>query len=103
MTRSDAVSAKKKALGGSLQNAAPTIKSNTNTSYSPPRPIQTSNPVKVPSNPNEQKVRQLEEKIHSLTLELNNVRGLFGFMKKNKLKKEIADLKDEVSKLKNKQ
>lgn len=102
MTRSDAVSAKRKALGGSLQNAAPIIKANTVTPYSPPRPTQTSNPPKAPSNPNEQKIKQLEEKIHSLTLELNNVRGLFGFVKKNKLKKEIADLKDEVSKLKNK-
>ena len=54
------------------------------------------------SDVNTKKIKELEERIATLQREHDSIKGLFGFVKKNKIKKEMQELQQELYSLRNK-
>ena len=92
-SRSDALTAKVKALSRLKAGATENRTASGNS---------TSQSVKVPansqpsSNPNDKRINQLKERIAALRREADSIHGIFGFMKKNRINKEISELEQEL-------
>ena len=52
------------------------------------------------TNPNAKRIKELEESITALQQEADSIGGLFGFVKRNKIKKEIEAQQRELDSLK---
>ncbi len=89
-TRRDALAAKAKALS---------TRPRTSTASSPTA-VSSSQQRTVSENPNEKRIKQLEESIASLQREAQAVHGLFGFLKRNRLQREIDAQTRELNELK---
>ena len=100
-SRSDAMAAKAKALS-QLKTGSSTAQSPTMSSSSAPRPtaIQSQAQATAPANPNAKRIKELEESIAALQREADSIGGLFGFVKRNKIKKEIEAQQSELESLK---
>lgn len=100
-SRADALKAKNKALSAIGMTTSQVKKP------SDPPSTQKSTPRSVPSNPsiyntstpsnNSKRIKEIEETIASLRREHDSIRGIFGFVKKNKIKKEINELEQELN------
>ncbi|MBO5567845.1 MAG: hypothetical protein J6A79_02705 [Clostridia bacterium] len=100
-SRADAMKAKNKALSAIGMTTSQVKKPST------PPSAQKSTPRSVPSNPsiyntstpsnNSKRIKEIEETIASLRREHDSIRGIFGFVKKNKIKKEINELEQELN------
>ena len=53
------------------------------------------------SDANVRKIKELEERIAALQREHDSIKGLFGFVKKNKIKKEMQELQQELYSIRN--
>ena len=100
-SRSDAMAAKAKALSQikPRSNTTPSTATSTN---SAPRSTNTQSQLnaKAQTNPNAKRIKELEESIAALQREADSIGGLFGFVKRNKIKKEIEAQQRELESLK---
>ena len=53
------------------------------------------------SDANVKKIKELEDRIATLQREHDSIKGLLGFVKKNKIKKEMQMLQQELYSLRN--
>ena len=100
-TRSDALTAKARALSQLKQRSGSTQVS------ADPAPVRKSTAAPSPSHASattgrdEKRIRELEESIESMQREADSIRGIFGFIRKRKIQKEIEAQLLELESLKN--
>ena len=98
-SRSDAISAKAKALAAiKPHNSQPKQSTTTQTRNAQASQV-TTKPVVGESSHNDTRIREIQGKIATLKRELDSIKGIFGFVKRNKIKKEISDLENELNML----
>lgn len=99
-SRRDALAAKDAALAQlkSQAGSAQTTTDSNPAQKTATTPSQTQ--VATPVKPNAKRIRELEESIAALQAEVDSIGGLFGFIKKNKLMKEIEAQQRELETLK---
>ena len=103
-SRSDAMAAKAKALSqieSHSNDAARTAASTAPKQSAASARTQAQSPA--PANPNARRIKELEESIAALQREADSIGGLFGFVKKNKIRKEIEAQQRELELLKRNQ
>lgn len=100
-SRSDAMAAKAKALSQIKTRSSTTQAAATSTSMAP-RSTNTQSQLNAnaQTNPNAKRIKDLEESIAALQREVDSIGGLFGFVKRNKIKKEIEAQQRELDSLK---
>lgn len=104
-TKHDAFAAKDKALSQIKKASTPQQPFQTKMVASPPQrqSVSTSTKSDAPvTNPNAKRIMELEESIAALQKEAESISGLFGFVKRNKIKKEIDAQQRELESLKRK-
>ncbi len=85
-TRRDALTAREKALSQIGRSTA-----------SHPAQVGNNTP---PENPNAKRIKELEEAIAALQKEADSISGLFGFVKRNRIKKEMEEKRRELDSIK---
>lgn len=100
-SRSDVMSAKAKALSQikPRSSTTPSAATSTNTAQKSAN-TQSQLNANVQTNPNAKRIKELEESIAALQREADSIGGLFGFVKRNKIKKEIEAQQRELESLK---
>ena len=100
-SRSDAMAAKAKALS-QIKTRPSTNQSAATSTSTAPRSTNTQSQLNAnaQTNPNAKRIKELEESIAALRREADSIGGLFGFVKRNKIKKEIEAQQRELDSLK---
>ena len=100
-SRSDAMAAKTKALS-QIKPQSSTTPSTVTSANTAPKSTNTQSQLnaKAQTNPNAKRIKELEESIAALRREADSIGGLFGFVKRNKIKKEIEAQQRELEALK---
>lgn len=100
-SRSDAMAAKAKALSQMKTRSSTTQSAATSTSMASKFTNTQSQPnASAQPNPNAKRIKELEESIAALQKEADSIGGLFGFIKRNKIRKEIEAQQRELESLK---
>ena len=100
-SRNDAIAAKTKALSQIKPRSSTTLSSAANTNTTPRFANTQSLPkANAQTNPNAKRIKELEESIAALQREADSIEGVFGFVKRNKIKKEIEAQRRELESLK---
>ena len=102
-SRRDAEAGKAKALSAiKPQAAAQTVQDPGASQQSrPAQQAQKAVASSTQSGSNANKIKELEERIAVLQREYDSIKGLFGFVRKNKIKKEMQELQQELYALRN--